>query len=262
MELPKRKRIRLPEYDYSTPGYYFITVCTKDKRKILGEIVGIGLPDGPINALSDYGKVAQKQMEAMRAFYDAVRVEKYVIMPNRIHMLIHVLGNVEPEKGWRKRIRRSRSLWGHLNVFATGAAVKIYGKAGLMTMLCGENGIIGKYGSIWKIIRGNGCRIGFIQKDKDRPGGRSLHNNKTRAIYNVSVGSLGFCVIHFLFYRIQYKAVQAFALTGGKLLNDLALPLLDDYIDSVICLLVIPGSSFFLGIVIFGMLHGITSNIY
>ena len=44
MELPKRKPIRLPEYDYSLPGAYFITICTNDRRGILSDIaVGEGL---------------------------------------------------------------------------------------------------------------------------------------------------------------------------------------------------------------------------
>ena len=34
------KRIRLPDYDYSSPGCYFLTVCTKDKAPILSEIAG------------------------------------------------------------------------------------------------------------------------------------------------------------------------------------------------------------------------------
>ena len=42
MDYPKRKSPRLKEFDYSTPGYYFITICTKDKRKILSHIVDGG----------------------------------------------------------------------------------------------------------------------------------------------------------------------------------------------------------------------------
>ena len=38
MNLPKRKQLRLPEYDYSAPGAYFVTVCTQDRRCILSEI--------------------------------------------------------------------------------------------------------------------------------------------------------------------------------------------------------------------------------
>ena len=35
----RRKSIRLPGYDYSTEGFYFITICTKDKKCIFGKIV-------------------------------------------------------------------------------------------------------------------------------------------------------------------------------------------------------------------------------
>lgn len=40
MDFPKRKSPRLKEYDYSTPGYYFVTVCTKDKKCVLLKVSG------------------------------------------------------------------------------------------------------------------------------------------------------------------------------------------------------------------------------
>ena len=39
-ELPTRKHIRIEDYDYSTPGAYFITVCTTNREKILWNCVG------------------------------------------------------------------------------------------------------------------------------------------------------------------------------------------------------------------------------
>lgn len=33
-ELPKRKPIRIENYDYSTPGAYFITICTANREKV------------------------------------------------------------------------------------------------------------------------------------------------------------------------------------------------------------------------------------
>ena len=39
-KLPNRKSIRLKNYDYSSNGLYFVTVCTKDKNPILSTIVG------------------------------------------------------------------------------------------------------------------------------------------------------------------------------------------------------------------------------
>ena len=47
-ELSKRKPVRLKEYDYSTPGAYFVTVCTKDRIELLSSIsVGDGVLDVP-----------------------------------------------------------------------------------------------------------------------------------------------------------------------------------------------------------------------
>ena len=37
-ELPKRKVIRIEDYDYSTPGAYFITVCISDRKPILWNV--------------------------------------------------------------------------------------------------------------------------------------------------------------------------------------------------------------------------------
>ncbi|MEG1559717.1 MAG: hypothetical protein RR398_02520, partial [Clostridia bacterium] len=44
MDLPKRKKIRLEGYDYSSGGAYFMTICTYNRERILGDInVGQGL---------------------------------------------------------------------------------------------------------------------------------------------------------------------------------------------------------------------------
>ena len=49
MELPKRKSMRLLDYDYSSPGAYFITICTKNRSCILSTItVGADALGGPI----------------------------------------------------------------------------------------------------------------------------------------------------------------------------------------------------------------------
>ena len=90
MDFPKRKTIRLPGYDYDTPGYYFITICTKDRKPLLCQIVGTGLPDGPQVRLSQYGTIAQQQLQSMGDFYKGLRLDKYVIMPNHIHMILVV----------------------------------------------------------------------------------------------------------------------------------------------------------------------------
>ena len=60
MDLPKRKRTRLRNYDYSSTGIYFITICTKDKRQLLSKItVGQGLAPAE-NQLTQYGDIAKE----------------------------------------------------------------------------------------------------------------------------------------------------------------------------------------------------------
>ena len=90
MSLPDRKHTRLPGFDYSAPGYYFITFCTRDKKNLLCTIVGTGVLDGPEIHFTPFGKIALKHMEAMRDFYEDIKVEKYVIMPNHVHLLIRI----------------------------------------------------------------------------------------------------------------------------------------------------------------------------
>lgn len=98
MEQPARKTVRLHGYDYNMPGYYFITLCTRDKERILCEIVENGIFDTPSVIYSEYGRVAEKHLRSMSDFYEDLKVEKYVIMPNHIHLLIHVMGTLEPVK--------------------------------------------------------------------------------------------------------------------------------------------------------------------
>ena len=89
MELPKRKPNRLKNYSYSSPGAYFITICTNNKEKLLGDIiVGFGACDEPKNILSRYGVIAEKYIHLMNEKYEYVSIDKFIIMPNHIHMII------------------------------------------------------------------------------------------------------------------------------------------------------------------------------
>ena len=96
MERPVRKHIRIQNYDYNNPGYYFITICTHNKSKILCDIVGTGLPDGPHITMFEYGEIVKKQLDIMSRFYEDMILEKYIIMPNHLHLLLHITGQFEP----------------------------------------------------------------------------------------------------------------------------------------------------------------------
>ena len=81
---PKRKRNRLTDFDYSQPGAYFITVCVKDRKPMLGTVVGADDHIGPYTKLSVIGKVVKKYTDAIPEIAD------YVIMPNHVHMILRI----------------------------------------------------------------------------------------------------------------------------------------------------------------------------
>ena len=94
MDHPRRKRTRLENYDYSSPGAYFLTICTQDRKCILSEIsVGAGVLDGPQLRLSTYGRNVEETLREINRQYAWLSVENYVIMPNHIHLLVEITEN-------------------------------------------------------------------------------------------------------------------------------------------------------------------------
>ena len=90
MDYPTRKPNRLVGYDYSSTGAYFITVCTKDRKKIFWESEGatIGRPNEIV--LSKYGLIVEEAILNISKHYPAVTVDKYIVMPDHIHLLLQI----------------------------------------------------------------------------------------------------------------------------------------------------------------------------
>ena len=91
--LPKRKSPRLKEYDYSTPGAYFITICTYNRKCLFSNIVG-AIHELPENKLTQYGEIVKQIIEILPDRFN-VSIPKYVIMPNHIHLIIEIYSNDE-----------------------------------------------------------------------------------------------------------------------------------------------------------------------
>ena len=85
---PVRKSNRLQGYDYAQAGYYFVTICVKDNRKLLGDIVANSNP--PCINLSEIGLMVEAAINAIPTHYPQIMVDKYVIMPNHVHMILVV----------------------------------------------------------------------------------------------------------------------------------------------------------------------------
>ena len=90
-EFRQRKDIRLKNYNYSSAGRYFITICVKDKHEMLGKIVGANCVRP---CLSEIGNIVECEILKLSKIYEAVSVDKYVIMPNHIHMILVINNNI------------------------------------------------------------------------------------------------------------------------------------------------------------------------
>ena len=95
-EFPIRKQNRLKNYDYSSAGAYFITICTKDKKALFWnknqpDFVGedIILPLDSVH-LSPYVKIVEEAIKVLSEHYTHIEVLQYVVMPNHIHMILYV----------------------------------------------------------------------------------------------------------------------------------------------------------------------------
>ena len=88
--LPKRKDIRLKNYDYSSSGVYFLTICTSERRNYFWANVGATIGRPQDIALSEYGNIVDKAINNIPYVYPALDVDHYVIMPDHIHLLLIV----------------------------------------------------------------------------------------------------------------------------------------------------------------------------
>ena len=109
--LPKRKHPRLKDYDYRTAGAYFVTICTHERSCRLSRSVGRGLAPAATtdytqsnsdddsayarSELTEYGKIAEKQLFMLEERYPYMKVDQYVIMPNHIHAIIIIEGDIK-----------------------------------------------------------------------------------------------------------------------------------------------------------------------
>ena len=81
---PHRQSVRLPDFDYSQPGAYFVTIVTQDRKILFGQIVG-----GEME-LNDIGRMVRAAWIAIPEHYPMVELGEFVIMPNHFHGIIAI----------------------------------------------------------------------------------------------------------------------------------------------------------------------------
>ncbi len=77
-----KKQFRLPHYDYSSDGFYFVTVCTKNRKEFFGEI------KNNIMGLNEIGCLAAKFWQEIPNHFENVNLDIWQIMPNHLHGIV------------------------------------------------------------------------------------------------------------------------------------------------------------------------------
>jgi REP element-mobilizing transposase RayT len=73
---------RLKDWNYSRYGYYFVTICTKDKQHFFGDIVADKIQ------LSEIGKIVTEEWQKTEKIREYARLDEWVIMPNHLHGIV------------------------------------------------------------------------------------------------------------------------------------------------------------------------------
>lgn len=103
---PQRKTTRLKDYDYITPGAYFITICTEDRKNLFWSsdidiakfhwcAVGANCVRPRNLPLSKIGKIVESELEIWNSTYENVQLHSYAIMPNHLHIMAVINGTVD-----------------------------------------------------------------------------------------------------------------------------------------------------------------------
>ena len=87
-----RKGLRLPDYDYSQAGAYFVTICTKQRFPIFGRILKDEVQ------LNKNGQIISRCWSSIAEKYKNVRTDQFIIMPNHFHGILFIVKDEYCEK--------------------------------------------------------------------------------------------------------------------------------------------------------------------
>jgi putative transposase len=85
-----RRSIRLPGYDYTQAGAYFVTICTHQRQHLFGEII-----DGQMY-LNLCGQVVVSRWQNIPHHFPCVKLDEFILMPDHLHGII-VIGDGQGE---------------------------------------------------------------------------------------------------------------------------------------------------------------------
>ena len=89
---PERKSVKLKYYDYSSPGLYYITLCTHEKKHLFGWVKEEKM------VLNQAGKMLEKWLLKIETKYDGIKCIHHQVMPNHLHVIIKISDKITEEE--------------------------------------------------------------------------------------------------------------------------------------------------------------------
>ena len=90
---PKRKNLRLENYDYSQNGGYFVTICTYNRSRIFGEISGNTVGATLCGRPNEPDKIIKNWLFEIENKYPGTKIDCYIVMPDHIHFIVLKTGD-------------------------------------------------------------------------------------------------------------------------------------------------------------------------
>ncbi len=107
----RKSSTRLPSWNYATPGWYFITICTEGKTPFFGEII-----DGSVR-LTAIGEIVDEEWRRLPSIRPHVGIDDWVILPNHVHGIIVL------QSGGKRASRRDATTTPRLKAGSLGAVI-------------------------------------------------------------------------------------------------------------------------------------------
>jgi len=87
-DLHHRRSIRIPKYDYSSPGMYFVTICTRIRELLLGEVKNREM------VLNENGRLVDYHWKKLPIHFKHIKIDEFQIMPNHMHGIIQIIRKI------------------------------------------------------------------------------------------------------------------------------------------------------------------------
>ncbi len=116
--ITRKSQNRLEEYDYSQSNYYYVTICTDNRKKWFGEIENNGM------LLNHNGQIVKQQWQWLAKQYLYIELDEYVVMPNHIHGILIIDNSIRT--GHDLSLHKIKSLSSLIGAFKTTSSKLIH----------------------------------------------------------------------------------------------------------------------------------------